>query len=132
MSCCIWKLLCSQFNVMSCCRWAMPSVFGSKCLKDCQAPCTGVENLVHAEKKSATDGVAENFPAGHKSSALRGEDCLKETEESCQKRGENCANSTNAEEVAAQIKWIRPDLPSKCTWRPGAPMSESPHSQPPR
>ncbi|KAG5833532.1 hypothetical protein ANANG_G00276900 [Anguilla anguilla] len=28
--------------------------------------------------------------------------------------------------------WIRPDLPSRCTWRLGAPPSQSPHSHPER
>ncbi|KAM4562055.1 cystathionine beta-synthase b [Fundulus diaphanus] len=108
----------------------MPSVFGSKCLKDSQAPCTGGETLMHAEKKSLVDRVFETFPAGHKSSALR-ED-LNDEDKSHRMCGENGGNGTNAEEKAAQKKWIRPDLPSRCTWRPGAPMSESPHSQPPR
>ncbi len=30
--------------------------------------------------------------------------------------------------AADQRNWIRPDLPSRCTWRLGAPSSESPHS----
>ncbi|KAM4731891.1 cystathionine beta-synthase b [Anableps anableps] len=110
----------------------MPSVFGSKCLKDGQAPCTDGEDPMHAEKNSPVDGVVEIFPAGSKSSALRGDDFLKDEDKSLRKCGENGANGTNAEDTAAQIKWTRPDLPSKCTWRPVIPMSESPHSQPPR
>ncbi|XP_035390831.1 cystathionine beta-synthase-like protein isoform X2 [Electrophorus electricus] len=31
-----------------------------------------------------------------------------------------------------QRKWIRPDLPSKCTWSLGVPPAESPHWHPPR
>uniref|UniRef100_A0A673B011 Cystathionine beta-synthase n=1 Tax=Sphaeramia orbicularis TaxID=375764 RepID=A0A673B011_9TELE len=34
--------------------------------------------------------------------------------------------------VINEENWIRPDLPSRCTWRLGAPTSESPHSHPPR
>lgn len=29
-------------------------------------------------------------------------------------------------------KWIRPDLPSRCTWRLGATNSDSPHTRVPR
>ncbi|XP_041067158.1 cystathionine beta-synthase a isoform X2 [Carcharodon carcharias] len=28
---------------------------------------------------------------------------------------------------ATERKWIRPNLPSRCTWQPGAPLSQSPH-----
>lgn len=38
----------------------------------------------------------------------------------------------NTGAVIPERNWIRPDLPSKCTWRVGAPLSESPHSHPPR
>ncbi|KAM9346815.1 cystathionine beta-synthase b [Symphorus nematophorus] len=34
----------------------------------------------------------------------------------------------NRDGTADQRNWIRPDLPSRCTWRLGAPVSESPHS----
>ncbi|KAM9342275.1 cystathionine beta-synthase b [Pholidichthys leucotaenia] len=34
--------------------------------------------------------------------------------------------------TSGQRKWIRPDLPSRCTWRVGAPISESSHSHQPR
>uniref|UniRef100_A0A669B5R0 Cystathionine beta-synthase n=1 Tax=Oreochromis niloticus TaxID=8128 RepID=A0A669B5R0_ORENI len=34
----------------------------------------------------------------------------------------------NTDETPGETKWIRPDLPSRCTWKLGAPMSESPHS----
>ncbi|XP_032423217.1 cystathionine beta-synthase b [Xiphophorus hellerii] len=110
----------------------MPSVSGSKCLKDDQTPCTDEGNLLYAEKKCPVDGVVEIFPAAHKSSALRGDDCIDDEDKSHQTSEENGEKEEKAEETAAQIKWIRPDLPSRCTWRPGAPMSESPHSQPPR
>uniref|UniRef100_A0A8C9ZW68 Cystathionine beta-synthase n=1 Tax=Sander lucioperca TaxID=283035 RepID=A0A8C9ZW68_SANLU len=38
----------------------------------------------------------------------------------------------NGEATADQWNWIRPDLPSRCTWRLGASISESPHSHPER
>lgn len=34
----------------------------------------------------------------------------------------------NGVQATVQRNWIRPDLPSRCTWRPGANASESPHS----
>ncbi|KAJ8351508.1 hypothetical protein SKAU_G00229840 [Synaphobranchus kaupii] len=38
----------------------------------------------------------------------------------------------NGEEANGDRKWIRPDLPSKCTWRLGASHADSPHSHPER
>ncbi|CAL8322524.1 unnamed protein product [Merluccius merluccius] len=35
---------------------------------------------------------------------------------------------TGSDGPAAERFWIRPDLPSRCTWKPGMPISESPHS----
>ncbi|MEQ2279627.1 hypothetical protein AMECASPLE_011384 [Ameca splendens] len=86
---------------------------------------------MHAEKRSPVDGVVKIFPAGRELSALGEDKCLND-DKSPRKCEENGGNGKNTEETTAQIKWIRPDLPSRCTWRPGAPMSESPHSQPPR
>uniref|UniRef100_A0A8C9VYT1 Cystathionine beta-synthase n=1 Tax=Scleropages formosus TaxID=113540 RepID=A0A8C9VYT1_SCLFO len=37
-----------------------------------------------------------------------------------------------SEEIASEIFWIRPDLPSKCTWQLGVSHTESPHSHPER
>uniref|UniRef100_A0A8C4EC16 Cystathionine beta-synthase n=1 Tax=Dicentrarchus labrax TaxID=13489 RepID=A0A8C4EC16_DICLA len=50
-------------------------------------------------------------------------DCVKVQDESTNESGER-------EVSADQRNWIRPDLPSRCTWRLGAPLSESPHSHP--
>ncbi|KAI1885328.1 hypothetical protein AGOR_G00219010 [Albula goreensis] len=36
----------------------------------------------------------------------------------------------NGDETNAERKWIRPDLPSKCTWRLGASNLDSPHTHP--
>ncbi|KAJ8396407.1 hypothetical protein AAFF_G00019840 [Aldrovandia affinis] len=36
----------------------------------------------------------------------------------------------NGDEGNAERKWIRPDLPSKCTWRLGMSHADSPHSHP--
>lgn len=38
----------------------------------------------------------------------------------------------NAKSAAAERKWIRPDLPSRCTWSLEEPAAESPHPQVPR
>ncbi|XP_035250361.1 cystathionine beta-synthase-like isoform X2 [Anguilla anguilla] len=38
----------------------------------------------------------------------------------------------NGAEGGMDRNWIRPDLPSRCTWRLGAPPSQSPHSHPER
>ncbi|CAL8268577.1 unnamed protein product [Lota lota] len=38
------------------------------------------------------------------------------------------ASGTGADGPAARRIWIRPDLPSRCTWELGKPVSESPHS----
>ncbi|XP_049325804.1 cystathionine beta-synthase a isoform X4 [Astyanax mexicanus] len=65
----------------------------------------------------------------------------------CPFTGKNAANSAskvqnqdvvdaaiqlNRDKVASERKWIRPDLSSKCTWRLGAPQTDSPHTHPPR
>ncbi|KAF1371822.1 hypothetical protein PFLUV_G00273360 [Perca fluviatilis] len=49
--------------------------------------------------------------------------------------GTEDANGTiqiNTKNVAAERKWIRPDLPSRCTWSLGASKDDSPHTQVPR
>ncbi|KAF3857251.1 hypothetical protein F7725_009110 [Dissostichus mawsoni] len=38
----------------------------------------------------------------------------------------------NAKNAVVERKWIRPDLPSRCTWSLGASRDESPHAQVPR
>ncbi|XP_063812983.1 cystathionine beta-synthase isoform X2 [Pseudophryne corroboree] len=37
------------------------------------------------------------------------------------------ANGSVEAELVADRKWIRPDLPSKCTWQLGKPQADSPH-----
>ncbi|XP_020829546.1 cystathionine beta-synthase isoform X1 [Phascolarctos cinereus] len=39
----------------------------------------------------------------------------------------NLESSANCENCEKDRKWIRPDIPSKCTWQLGKPISESPH-----
>lgn len=57
-------------------------------------------------------------------SANREQDCLKVQDETHHKRDSELENKTR--------NWIRPDLPSRCTWRLGAPVTESPHGHPAR
>lgn len=38
----------------------------------------------------------------------------------------------NTKNAATERKWIRPDLPSRCTWSLGASKADSPHTQVPR
>uniref|UniRef100_A0AAY4BMX7 Cystathionine beta-synthase n=1 Tax=Denticeps clupeoides TaxID=299321 RepID=A0AAY4BMX7_9TELE len=46
-----------------------------------------------------------------------------------QQRDNGVGNSFDREEeVAVERKWIRPDLPSRCTWKLGGSDSDSPHS----
>ncbi|XP_035531815.1 cystathionine beta-synthase b [Morone saxatilis] len=54
-------------------------------------------------------------------------------DQDCVKVQDELTNESDEREVSAdQRNWIRPDLPSRCTWRLGAPLSESPHSHPAR
>jgi len=34
----------------------------------------------------------------------------------------------NGSEITMERKWIRPDLPSRCTWKLGDPNTDSPHN----
>ncbi|XP_017265681.1 cystathionine beta-synthase b [Kryptolebias marmoratus] len=99
----------------------MPSVFGSKCLKDGQPRCPDEGSLIRADDTHKKDGVADIFTS--RGNRLKAED---EPQNNCGEHGER------GEEAEDEVKWIHPDLPSRCTWRPGAPASESPHSHPPR
>lgn len=44
----------------------------------------------------------------------------------------NRAIQLNTKNAAADRKWIRPDLPSRCKWSLGASKADSPHAQVPR
>uniref|UniRef100_A0A3Q1CN39 Cystathionine beta-synthase n=1 Tax=Amphiprion ocellaris TaxID=80972 RepID=A0A3Q1CN39_AMPOC len=80
----------------------MPSVCGSACLEDVPT------DLTHTEKSSSADRDAPSVTSDHRLSGS--ESKLKDREGTADQRG-----------------WIRPDLPSRCTWRLGAAVSESPH-----
>lgn len=39
--------------------------------------------------------------------------------------------NSEGERNGGHMKWIRPDLPSRCTWKLGVPETESPHRHQP-
>ncbi|XP_061578874.1 cystathionine beta-synthase b [Cololabis saira] len=83
-------------------------------------------DVTRDEKLSEKVGVGD-----HGLSANEGkEDALDAEEKSHNGSGEN-GELEDAEGLVGHLKWIHPDLPSRCTWKLGAPNSESPHSHPP-
>uniref|UniRef100_W5LZ39 Cystathionine beta-synthase n=1 Tax=Lepisosteus oculatus TaxID=7918 RepID=W5LZ39_LEPOC len=46
---------------------------------------------------------------------------------SCPVSAQSHQGAVNGDDSTVEMKWIRPDTPSKCTWRLGAPPTESPH-----
>uniref|UniRef100_A0A3B4GUQ6 Cystathionine beta-synthase n=1 Tax=Pundamilia nyererei TaxID=303518 RepID=A0A3B4GUQ6_9CICH len=93
---------------------AMPSVSGAASLEEVPSPCTSAANPTNAEVTCATAAVnsCDRLSAD-------GEDKDESFTES---------QLENTDETPDETKWIRPDLPSRCTWKLAAPMSESPHS----
>lgn len=77
------------------------------------------------QKSSSVDGDAVTVIGGHGLSATGEQHCLKAQDESIRE-----SELEKGEGTPRQRNWIRPDLPSRCTWRLGAPISESPHSHP--
>ncbi|XP_071332830.1 cystathionine beta-synthase b isoform X2 [Trachinotus anak] len=116
----------------------MPSVSGSKCLEDVPPLCPHAADLINADatwdqKPSSVDGGAENVTSDDRLCANREQGCLKIQDQSHHESGQKGKSEMEKSEVTAdQRNWIRPDLPSRCAWRLGAPISESPHSHPER
>ncbi|XP_028991663.1 cystathionine beta-synthase b [Betta splendens] len=109
----------------------MPSVAGSTSLEDVAALCPHAANSIRADIRqgqlvSGLDALA--VTSGHRLFAHGEQDDLKGQDESHCDGGESPEQGASAD----QRNWIRPDLPSRCTWRLGAPASESPHSHPER
>lgn len=107
----------------------MPSISGSARLEDGQSACPHAANLMRADvthDKTVSDkaGAAETV-AGDRGLSTNGDNDKHDAEG-------NSHNESELKDAAGHIKWIRPDLPSRCTWRPDAPISESPHSHPPK
>ncbi|XP_042069579.1 cystathionine beta-synthase isoform X1 [Haplochromis burtoni] len=93
---------------------AMPSVSGAASFEEVPSPCTSAANPTNAEVTCATAAVnsCDRLSAD-------GEDKDESFTET---------QLENTDETPDETKWIRPDLPSRCTWKLAAPMSESPHS----
>lgn len=114
----------------------MHSVSGSTTLEDTPTLCPHAANLMNADitqgqMVSSVDALT--VTSGHRLSAHGEHDCLKVQDESHHDSGESIECELKNQGVTAdQRNWIRPDLPSRCTWRLGAPISESPHSHPQR
>ncbi|KAL0183845.1 hypothetical protein M9458_019541, partial [Cirrhinus mrigala] len=75
----------------------------------------------NGDPKVKTDAVL-NGKAGHKLNA-NGTDHVKDTNG----HHVNVERTENGSEGTLERKWIRPDLPSRCTWKLGDPNTESPH-----
>uniref|UniRef100_A0A673KSC2 Cystathionine beta-synthase-like n=1 Tax=Sinocyclocheilus rhinocerous TaxID=307959 RepID=A0A673KSC2_9TELE len=76
---------------------------------------------ISGDAKLKTDAVL-NGKTGYKLSA-NSTDLVNETNG----HHVNVEQIENGSEVTMERKWIRPDLPSRCTWKIGDPNTESPH-----
>ncbi|RVE58379.1 hypothetical protein OJAV_G00209070 [Oryzias javanicus] len=110
----------------------MPSVSAAACLKDAQASCPHAANLIQTDKFSSRVSAAEVLHSGLDSPSLSEDGILDSEHKPHSDAGENGTREQRDPDGAPGLKWIRPDLPSRCTWTPGAPASESPHSHPER
>lgn len=101
----------------------MPTDFGTKSLEEVPSPCTFAANPTNAEVTcaKASSSVCQATAAVNSGDRLSadGEDKDESFTET---------QLENTDETPDETKWIRPDLPRRCTWKLGAPMSESPHS----
>lgn len=80
----------------------MPSESKSRFLEEPPALCAHAAELTKGDQRSANGGCSSGEVQG--------------------------TRPQNRVQALVQRNWIRPDLPSRCTWRPGANASESPHS----
>uniref|UniRef100_A0A3Q3CE41 Cystathionine beta-synthase-like n=1 Tax=Haplochromis burtoni TaxID=8153 RepID=A0A3Q3CE41_HAPBU len=101
----------------------MPTDFGTKSLEEVPSPCTSAANPTNAEVTcaKASSSVCQATAAVNSGDRLPadGEDKDESFTET---------QLENTDETPDETKWIRPDLPRRCTWKLAAPMSESPHS----
>lgn len=79
---------------------------------------------ISGDAKLKTDAVL-NGKAAHKLS-VNGTDSVNETN-GHHVKNVNVEHIENGSEGTTERKWIRPDLPSRCTWKLGDPNVESPH-----
>ncbi len=82
------------------------------------------ESGISGDAKLKTDAVL-NGKAAHKLS-VNGTDPVNETN-GHHLKNVNVEHTENGSEGTTERKWIRPDLPSRCTWKLGDPNTESPH-----
>lgn len=102
---------------------AMPSVSGAASLEEVPSPCTSPANPTNAE---VTCAKASSSVRQATAAVTSGDRLSADGEDKDESFTET--QLENTDETPGETKWIRPDLPSRCTWKLGAPMSESPHS----
>ncbi|XP_053733613.1 cystathionine beta-synthase b isoform X1 [Synchiropus splendidus] len=92
----------------------MPVFSGSPHMEAAAAGCPHASSLRNPDlpEDLKTNGTSSIHSNGHQLPADSGE-----------------SRHDGGETSEDERKWTRPDLPSKCTWRLGAPESESPHSK---
>lgn len=100
----------------------MPSVLESTPCCPCAANLKEPD-VTQCSKSSSVNGEAVSVSSGHGFSSNGDQ----EVESSTIKKSEQ-----ENRDIHPERRWIRPDLPSRCTWSLGAHTSESPHSHPPR
>ncbi|KAK7168753.1 hypothetical protein R3I93_004910 [Phoxinus phoxinus] len=83
------------------------------------------ESGINMDAKLKVDAVS-NGNAGQKLN-VKGTAHVNETN-SHHVKSINGEYTENGSEVTMERKWIRPDLPSRCTWKLGDPNTESPHN----
>ncbi|XP_051998441.1 cystathionine beta-synthase b [Xyrauchen texanus] len=90
----------------------------------------------HAAKVLKNGDSTNREPVIKSEGKLKGEAILNfKTVHKSNSRHVNSVNEEQMEtgsEVIMERKWIRPDLPSRCTWKLGDPNTESPHNHIPR
>uniref|UniRef100_UPI0037E90DB5 cystathionine beta-synthase b n=1 Tax=Semicossyphus pulcher TaxID=241346 RepID=UPI0037E90DB5 len=86
-------------------------------------------DITQSANSSAVNGDAVTVSGGQRRSANGDQDVQKALDESHDESGENSERELESRDAHPR-NWIRPDLPSSCTWWLGAPPSASPHSQP--
>ncbi|XP_022596448.1 cystathionine beta-synthase-like isoform X2 [Seriola dumerili] len=113
----------------------MPFVSGSKSSEGVPTPCPHAADpdATWGQKSSGVNGDATTVTSGDRLYANEEQGCLKVPDESYHESGKTSESEMENRGVTADRRnWIRPDLPSRCTWRLGAPISESPHCHPER
>uniref|UniRef100_A0A669EZU4 Cystathionine beta-synthase n=1 Tax=Oreochromis niloticus TaxID=8128 RepID=A0A669EZU4_ORENI len=101
----------------------MPSVSGAASLEEVPSPCASPANPTNAE---VTCAKASSSVRQATAAVTSGDRLSADGEDKDESFTET--QLENTDETPGETKWIRPDLPSRCTWKLGAPMS--PHLNP--